>query len=299
MLRRAILAALSLALAGCANHVRYSDEMRDREIRDVTRAVTRIAPRTGVVTQPSAEVSVTVDETFRIRRRETIVRLDEETPWLPQNELWEVPEGLVLVPFFIAVKASDKLVLGLIPDDFIESGLDVGFAALNPALNVEAGDRVRGREIGRKTRELDSDDERQTRPLAGAPVVLTLTEGPALPRTADASGRVRVELLELVRGVPEAPPRVLHVQVPGDGIRAPASLELPLSHSIRTRLVQAARARQAALAPGVSADAAAQALALLDGLGFPQSALALEHELRDRQHANAAWLSRLDFALED
>lgn len=300
MLRRVLtLGFCLLAAAGCANHVRYEDEMREHETRDVTRAVTRIEPREGVVAQPLAEFTLSVDETVRVRRRETIVHLDEETPWRAENELLEVPEGLVAVPFFIGVRASNKMLLGLIPDDWIDSGMDFGFAALNPALNVEAPDRVVGREIGRKSRELEGGLEEQSRPLAGVPVVLTLAAGPSQALTCDADGRVRVDLLGLVRGVPEPPPRVLRVAVAGEGLRAPASVELPLSRSLRSRLVQAARAREAALAPGVSPDSAAQALATLDGLGFREGATELEHELRDRQHANAAWLSRLDLALED
>jgi len=177
--------------------------------------------------------------------------------------------------------------------------MDFGFAALNPALNVEAPDRVVGREVGRRSRDVDGGEERASRPLSGVPVVVTLAAGPSQALTCDADGRVRVELLELVRGVPEPAPAVLHVEVAGDGVRAPASIELPLSRALRARLVRAARARVAALAPEVSPDGAARALALLDGLGFRDSALRVEQELRDRQHANAAWLSRLDLALED
>jgi hypothetical protein len=76
-------------------------------------------------------------------------------------------------------------------------------------------------------------------------------------------------------------------------------VELPLSRSLRSRLVRAARAREAALAPGVSADTAAQALDAIEALGFRDSAVQIERELRDRQHGNAAWLSRLDLALEE
>src|SRR5215831_15016195 len=163
MLRRVLtLGWCLLAAAGCANHVCYEDEMREHETREVTRASTRIAAGDAVVAQPSAEIRVSVDETVRIRRRETIVRLDEETPWRAENELWEVPEGLVAVPFFIALRASNKMLLGLVPNDWIDSGMDFGFAALNPALNVEEPDRIVGREIGRKSREIDSGEQEKT-----------------------------------------------------------------------------------------------------------------------------------------
>jgi hypothetical protein len=300
MLRRVLgLGLCLLAAGGCANHVRYADEVREHETRELTRAVTRIAPREAVVGEPFTELSLSVDETVRTRHRETVVHLDEETPWRAENELWEVPEGLVAVPFFIAVRASNKMLLGLVPDDWISSGMDFGFAALNPALNVEEPNRVVGVEIGRKSRELEADLEEESRPLSGAPVVLTLAAGPSRSLTSDATGRVRADLLELVQGIPEPAPRVLHVEVAGEGVRAPTTLELPLSRSLRARLVRAARARAAAQVPGISPDAAAQALATLDELGFRESAVRLEHELRDREHADSVWLSRLDLALED
>jgi hypothetical protein len=300
MLRRTCTLVLSLSAAvGCANHVRFADEMRERESRVVTSSATHIESREAVIAEPAAALTVSADETVRLRRRETVVHLDEETPWRARNELWEVPTGLVTVPFFVGMRASNKFFfLGMVPESWIGEGIDYGFAALNPALNVEDEDRVVGREVSRRSRDIDEAESRQLRPLAGAPGVLSLAEGPSQTLTCDPSGHVRVELLELLRGVPQQPPQVLHIEVQGDGPRPAATLELPLSRGLRARLVKAAHARQAALAPGVSPDLAARQLALLDDLGFHDSALRAEQELRDRQQANAAWLSRLDLALE-
>jgi hypothetical protein len=300
MLRRTCTLVLCLSAAvGCANHVRYADEMREHESRVVTDSVTRIESREPVIAEPSAALTVTADETVRLRRRETVVHLDEETPWRAQNELWEVPTGLVTVPFFVGVRASNKFFfLGMVPETWIGAGIDYSFAALNPALNVENEDRVVGREVSRKSRDIDEAESRAVRPLAGTPVVLSLAEGPSQTLTCDASGRVKIELLELLRGTPQQPPTVLHVEVQGDGLRPAATLELPLARGLRTRLVKAAHARDAALAPGVSPDAAARSLALIDNLGFRESASLAEQELRDRQHGNASWLSKLDLALE-
>jgi hypothetical protein len=300
MLPRVRALALALfSLAGCANHVRFADEVREHETRTVTRAATRIETREAVVGQPSAELTLSADEVAQVRHRETLVRLDEETPWRATNELWEVPTGLVVAPFFVALRASDKLLLGLIPDSVIDNGTDFGFAALNPAMNVESEERLRGREVSRRSHELESHEERDLRPLPDTELSVSLGEGPSSRVRTDASGHARVELLALLRDTPASTPRVLHVEVAGDGLRAPAVLELPLARQLSTRLIRAARARDAARKPGVSPDSVAQALVKLDQLGFPESALALERELRDRQHANAGWLLRLDLALED
>jgi len=293
------LAISLLALAGCANHVRFSDEVRQRETRVVTHAATRIEMREAVIAQPFAELALSADEVLQVRSRETLVHLDEETPWRPLNELWEVPTGLVTAPFFVALRASDKLFLGLIPDAFIEDGTDYGFAALNPALNVESDARVRGREISRRSRELERDEERKSRTLGGTELSLSLGQGRSERVLTDAQGRARVELLALVDGAPKSSPRVLRIEVPGDGVRAPAVLERPLARQMSARLLRGAQVRAALRKAGASPDAVAQALLQLDALGFSESALALEHELRARQGANAAWLARLDLALDD
>lgn len=300
MLSRALALALCLAAAsGCANHVRFEDEIREREAREVIRATARIETSGPVIAQSAVELSLSADEQVRVRRRETLVRLDEETPWRARNELWEVPEGLLTVPVFLALHAVDKLCLGLIPDEPIDAGMDFGFAALNPALNVESEARLRRHEVTRRSRELEPVEERETRPLTDTPVVLSLAQGPSQRLVSDADGRVRVELLALVNDVPAAPPRTLRIEVAGEGLRRATVRELPLTRPISARVVRAAKARAAARAPGVSAEAAAQALGALTVLGFPESALALEHELRDRQHANSAWISQLDLALAD
>ena len=300
MLPRVLALALCLfSLAGCANHVRFADEVRERETRIVTRAATRIETHERVIAQPVAELALSADEVAQIRRRETLVHLDEETPWRASNELWEVPTGLVTVPFFLALRASDKLLLGLIPDTVISDGTDYGFAALNPAMNVESEERVLGRELSRRSRELESSEERTTRSLADTELSLSLGRGPSQRVVTDSEGRARVELLALLHDVPTSAPRVLRVEVPGDGVRPKAIVELPLARQLSARLVRAAHVRDSARKPGISPDAVAQALVQLDSLGFSESAISLEHELRERQQTNAAWLSRLDLALED
>jgi len=57
-------------------------------------------------------------------------------------------------------------------------------------------------------------------------------------------------------------------------------LELPLARQVSARLLRGAQVRAELRKAGGFADAVAQALVRLDALGFSESALALEHELR-------------------
>src|SRR5262245_49066055 len=91
MLRRICAGVLlAFAAAGCANHVRFSNEVREHESREVTRADTRIAAPAALAL-PYVELALTSEETLSVRRRETLVKLDDETPWRARDELWEVP----------------------------------------------------------------------------------------------------------------------------------------------------------------------------------------------------------------
>jgi hypothetical protein len=288
---------LAFAAAGCANHVRFADEVREHESREVASAETRIETPPSVA-QPYLELALSSEETLSVRRRETLVKLDEETPWLAREELWEVPAGLVAIPFFLAMRASDKMCLGLIPDDTFNHGLDWGFAALNPALNVESAERVEGREIGRKTRELGNFEEHDSRVLGGVQISAAIPGHPKVVFASDPGGHARVELLRLVPDALQAAPRKIRIEVAGDGARAGSVVEVPIARPIAERLAEAVRERQRLRAAGISAEAAAHGLVALDMLGFPESALALEQELRERQQRNAGWISRLDLALQ-
>ena len=107
-----------------------------------------------------------------------------------------------------------------------------------------------------------------------------------------------MELLRLVPDALRAAPRRIRVEVAGEGVRAGETIEVPIARPIAERLAAAVRERQRLRSAGISAEAAARGLLTLDTLGFPESALALEQELRDHQQRNAGWLSRFDLALQ-
>jgi len=135
-------------------------------------------------------------------------------------------------------------------------------------------------------------------PLANATVAAEIPGHPKVFFAADAGGQARIELLRLVPDRLRAAPRRVRIEVAGDGVRRGAVLEVPISAKIAESLAEAVRERQRLRSAGISAESAAHGLVALDTLGFPESALALERELRERQQRNSAWLSRLDLALQ-
>ncbi len=298
MLRRLLAFAASAALLpACANHVRFSKDSFETSTREVVHASTVVQPSAPVLTAPDIELELLADETAVLRKLRTRVRIDEHTPYSSGYELWEVPVGIVCLPVLLVTRVVDLVGFGLLPDASLDEFSGFTFAAMNPLLNVESDSRLRRSEVSRATEELDREVRRELRPLAGEKIVLALDAHAPRTVASDARGRVRVELLALAPDDLPGRPRGLHISVEAEDKRERLVVELPLSHALTTRLVQALAARRLARSPGASPEVIGRSLVQLDALGFATGAAALETELRGRERANAAWLARLDSAL--
>ena len=298
MLRRLLAFVASAALLpACANHVRYSKDSFETSTREVVHAETVVQPSAPVLSAPDIELELLADETAVLRKLRTRVRSDEHTPYSSGYELWEVPVGSVCLPVLLVLRVVDLVGFGFLPDASLDEFAGWTFAALNPLLNVESESRLRRSELSRATEELDREVRRELRPLAGAKILLSLDAHAPQSVSSDARGRVRVELLALAPDGLPGRPRGLRVSVEAEDKRERLVVELPLSHALSARLVQALDARRRARSLGASPEAIGRSLAELDALGFASGALALEAELRAREGANPAWLARLDSAL--
>ncbi len=299
MLRRllAIVAGAAL-LPACANHVRYSSDAFESKAQEVVHVATVVEPEGPVLTSPSLALVLLADRTAVVRRLRTRVRFDESTPYKSGYELWEVPVGAVCLPVLLVARVVDLVGFGLVPDKSLDAFAGFTFSAMNPLLNTESRERVRKHEVSRETEELDSQVRRELEPLAGEPVVLALDARAPVTVRSDARGRVRIELLALAPDTLPGRPRSLRVAVDADGKRERHVVELPISHALAGRLAQAMASRSRAQAPGASPEVIGRALAELDALGFASSALTLETELRARAGANAAWVTRLESAMQ-
>ncbi len=293
----ALLASIAL-LPACANHVRYTSDAFRTSARDVVNSELVVDANGPVLATPEVELLLLADETAIVRKLRTRIRLEEYTPYKSGYEFWEVPAGTVCLPVLLVLRVVDLVGFGFLPDASLDGFASFTFTAMNPLLNLESESRVRRNEVSRETEELDREVHRELRPVVGGRAALSLDATASQIRTSDARGRVRFGLLELVPDQLPGRPRVLRVSVDGDGERKRETIELPLSHSLSSRLVQALEIRRRARTPGATPESIGRTLAELDGLGFSASALALETELRTRERANSAWLLRLDAALQ-
>ncbi len=298
MLRRLLAVVASAALfPACANHVRYSSDAFQTSAREVVHSATVVEPAGPVLASPGIDLELLADETAIVRKLRTRVRIDESTPYNSGYELWEVPVGAVCLPILLTARVVDLVGFGFVPDASLDEFAGWTFSAMNPLLNTESDSRVRRREVSRETEELDRQVLRELRPLAGAEVQLSLDARAQQAFRTDARGRIRVELLAIAPETLPGRPRSLRVSVEGEGKRERQRVELPISHTLATRLVQAMDSRRRATTPGASPETIGRSLGELDALGFAASALALETELRARAGVNPAWLARLESAM--
>jgi hypothetical protein len=227
----------------------------------------------------------------------TRVRSEEYTPYRSGPETWEIPAGLLCLPAVAVVNGADAVGLPFVTERNREEFTHWSLVALNPLMNLESRSRVFRNEVSRESEELDRDVRRELRPLAGVRLALALD--PRAPRrfTSDARGRVSVDLLALAPADLAGGPRMLRVSVDGEETREPHVVELPIARALSARIVRGARLRSAARARGASPETVGRALAALSELGFAESAVGLETELRARAAEDRAWLARLDDAL--
>jgi len=298
MMRRALVFGSAVALlSGCVNHVRTSSESFEHSVRDVVNAETVVDAHARTLSKPRVDLTLTADETAVVKRVRTKVRSDEYTPYRAGPEWWEVPAGLVCLPVALVMNTGHTLGLGFSDAREVAEFTHWSFVAVNPLMNLGSESRMRREELSRESEEVGREVERTLRPLAGVRLALALD--PRAPRrfVADAQGNVSVELLALAPPDLSGGPRALRVSVDGEEMREPHVVELPISRELGARIQRGVGLRAAARAPGASPEAVGRALAALASLGFADSAVALEMELRTRASADRAWLARLDSTL--
>jgi hypothetical protein len=240
-----------------------------------------------VVSAPRIHVDVTVEQTLETRIEETIITVEESTPYSPLRELYEVPVGVVSLPFAILGEVADVLVFGLLPNEAVDGYASWTFASLNPALNAESDTRLERTEIARQVRERDSQRTVVRLPAADQAVVLRFPDEPEIVVMTDRGGHAIAHVLDVARTGIVEPPRKLELRVS----------ETPLEHTfyldrrLTLRIYQAEQWLQVLERPDASATELADAVAAIDELGFTRFSLEAEDTIHTRHERNPQFLS--------
>lgn len=172
----AFLLMATLFITGCANHVQQdvlSAENIQRERLSETVSATplqgTISPQGGL---ESSSVVLRYDTIIQEKvTRENVTRvMDLSTPYSPVRELYELPVGIVAIAGGVVINVLDFALLGLLPNVMTDAPLAVGFAGINPFMNIESKNRVVSKLVSSDTIIMDEKTEVTTIPLAGKTV---------------------------------------------------------------------------------------------------------------------------------
>lgn len=283
-----VLLATALFLGGCANSLPIQKTVEtnvERELKSYNLDI-MTSEGSSVVNSPRLQVSVQGAKTFTVKSFEHQVAYDVFTPYQGLRELYEIPVGIATLPVAVTVNMVDFLLLGLLPNSFTDTLLDVSFAGLNPFLNIESESRFKKEVLSEEKKLLDEKEEFVKKPLAGG--TLTIAAGTAkTTHTLDANGKAEIPLLPIGSALTEGAEHLL-LEAESEGTKA--TLQLDIGRQLEARIKQAAAITGkygSALSAAASGDngavpdikAMATDIAALSRLGFEKESKGLEKML--------------------
>ena len=275
------LVTLTSLCTACANHVRFVDVKDDIRAKSVAESRVVIEPRADVLDTERVALRFAREDRVDARDRTTVTKIDEFTPYSVAHELYEVPVGLVSIPLSLVFNAVDGVLLGWVPNKLVDGYTYWTFAALNPFMNAESDARIDHREVGKVQKDGDAREELVSTPLRDVEVGVQLDELPPVRLRTDATGSVSIDLLELA-AASYGSVRKVTIAIPAADARPAFSQGMYVGRELSERLIAASTHVRTLEESSASASALAEAVQMLDRLGFRAQSLRLEDEVRAR-----------------
>lgn len=136
-----LILLIPVLLTSCANHLRTETLNDPKKVTSEPKLEYFILLDTEIVNSHRISLKVEQLETREVKDAQDISEVEFYTPYQGAREFYEFPVGIVLLPVAIVVNLTDFVLLGLIPDRFTDTTLDMSFAGMNPALNIESNER--------------------------------------------------------------------------------------------------------------------------------------------------------------
>jgi hypothetical protein len=230
----------SLFLGGCANQLSQRSEHEERverKLLDHSFQVDLGEPKT--LELPQRRIRIHELKTFDITEFEVTRHYDRYTPYQPWREVYEIPLGAVAIVAGIGANVVNVLTFGSLPDSVTKDWLTYGVAGVNPFMNAPSHGRAQQNLAGIDEVQRDHRVEHSSLPWSDAPVEVTAGKEPH-ELTTDRNGGLRVNLLDS----PFAEQNLsyvtqLTIKVQDDQSNVQATATLPLSKSLRGKLIEA------------------------------------------------------------
>ncbi len=273
-----LLGACLISVTGCQNHIRH-ELLKEKKIsRSAPQVTYLLNVNQEVVDKPIIKLTLTKESVCEVTELEEQVTKEIYTPYRGMNELYEFPAGLLVLPGAVAVNLADFVTLGLLPNSFTDSLLNVSFTGMNPFLNWESEKRSKSNIINTETKEVDKRDEVIKRAAANEKVTIEGGQLQVKSITTDDNGIARIYLhdraLKIIDDIGNLRELKLFIR---KGQPEETSVNLMLDRSLRMRLVKARNLIGSYNENKTGVDLAKLILEI-EKLKFPRLALNLETE---------------------
>jgi len=139
---RILIILLSFLAAGCANQIASTQFQREVPQTKAVKQSFVVHGGQDLLTSPQLHLTLARVETSENEILQITTYSEEFTPYSGWREFYEVPAGIVCLPFAVGYKIIDFVALGFIPDEQSNGFVSWSFAAMNPFMNVESKERA-------------------------------------------------------------------------------------------------------------------------------------------------------------
>lgn len=230
----------ALLVSGCANHLSQRSEHEERVERKLLEHTLQIEvgdPKT--LELPQRRIRIHEHKAFEVTEFEVTRHYDRYTPYQPWREIYEIPLGAVAVVAGLGANVVNVFALGNLPNSVTHDWLDYGLAGLNPFMNAPSHGRAEQNLASIDEAQQDKRVERTTLPWNERPV-LVKAGATTHELSTDRNGVLRLNLLDSpfaeqdLRQITR-----LYINVEDEQDNAHASDSLPISRSLRGKLLEA------------------------------------------------------------
>jgi hypothetical protein len=235
-----ILLCGAFMVSGCANHLPQRSEHEERVERKLLEHKLQIdlgEPKT--LELPQRRVRIHEYKSFEVTDFEVTRHYDRYTPYQPWREIYEIPLGAVAVVAGIGANLVNVVAFGNLPESVTHDWISYGVAGLNPFMNAPSNGRAQQNLAGIDETQTDKRIEKSTLPWNERPVLVKAGDETHELAT-DRNGVLRLNLLDSPFAEQDLS-RVtrLYISVEDEQDNARADVSLPVSRSLRGKLLEA------------------------------------------------------------
>jgi hypothetical protein len=230
----------SLFISGCANHMSQRSEHEERVERKLLEHSLQVdVGEPKILELPQRRVRIHELKTFDVTEFDVTRHYDRYTPYQPWREIYEIPLGAVAVVAGVGANVVNVLTFGSLPDSVTKDWLSYGVAGLNPFMNTPSHGRAQQNLAGIDEVQRDHRIEHSSLPWSEGPVQIK-TGNQSHELTTDRNGVLRINLLDSPFAEQDlSRVTLLDLRVEDDQATVHTNASLPLSKSLRSKLIEA------------------------------------------------------------